>query len=256
MAFLGKKELEDLLPSCIEDYDANHIDNVAYELCLGNEVYLTDSTSGKKEILDDKNSQVVIKPGQFALLLTQETVKLPDNVLAFISIKFSQKIKGLVNISGFHVDPGFNGKIIFSVYNAGPATIVLDKGERYFMIWFSELTSNSDPYQGSHQNQVKISAKQITDLQGELASPNALLERIKANEALLNNIKWAAGILIGLAIAIFLKTLVKTPEFNEYDNLVLKKEQAKEFIRKSANEYNIDSVITAKVDSILKRATK
>jgi dCTP deaminase len=156
MAFLGKKELEELLPSCIEGYDVKRIDNVAYELCLGNEVYLTDSTSGKKEILDDKNSQVVIKPGQFALLLTQETVKLPASVLAFISIKFSQKIKGLVNISGFHVDPGFNGKIIFSVYNAGPATIVLDKGEPYFMIWLSELTSDSDPYRGSHQNQVKM----------------------------------------------------------------------------------------------------
>ncbi len=256
MAFLGKKELENLLPSCIEDYNVNHIDNVAYELCLGNEVYLTDSTSGKKEILDDKNSQVVIKPGQFALLLTQETVKLPVSILAFISIKFSQKIKGLVNISGFHVDPGFNGKIIFSVYNAGPTTIVLDKGEPYFMIWFSELTSDSDPYKGSHQNQIKISAKHITDLQGELASPNALLKRIKKNETLLTNIKWAAGILIGLAIAIILKTTWDYSKFNEGYNLGIKENQAKEFIRKSANEYNIDSVITAKVDSILKRKTK
>jgi len=112
MAFLGKNELKLLLPNCIDNYSENRIDNVAYELCLGNEVYLTDSSSGKKDILDAKNSNVIIKPGQFALLLTQETIKIPTDILAFISIKFSQKIKGLVNISGFHVDPGFEGKII------------------------------------------------------------------------------------------------------------------------------------------------
>ena len=60
MAFLGKKELESLLPQWIEDYTKERIDNVAYELCLGNEVYLTDSSSGKKDILDAKNSNVII----------------------------------------------------------------------------------------------------------------------------------------------------------------------------------------------------
>lgn len=179
MAYLGTEDLKKLLPHCIEGYDENRIDNVAYELSLGNEVYLTDSATGKKELLDDKNSQVVIKPGQFALLLTKETVKIPSKYLAFISIKFSQKIKGLVNISGFHVDPGFEGKIIFSVYNAGPATIVLDKSKPYFMIWFSNLTGESKPYDGKHKNQDSITAEHINQLKGELASPNSLLTLIK-----------------------------------------------------------------------------
>src|SRR5258708_2602483 len=150
MAFLGKAELQNLLPTCIEPYDDSLLKDVSYELCMGKEAFLTDSKNGKKEILNESNSQVIISPGQFALLLTKEKVKVPTHKIAFISIKFKEKKKGLVNVSGFHVDPGFEGHIIFSVYNAGPATIVIDKGAPCFLIWFSELTSSGTGYSGSH----------------------------------------------------------------------------------------------------------
>ncbi|MHA4810210.1 dCTP deaminase domain-containing protein [Flavitalea flava] len=252
MAYLGTKELVELLPKCIDPFKSERIDNVAYGLSLGAEVYLTDSSTGKKEILDDGNSQVVIKPGQFALLLTGETVTIPNDILAFISIKFSQKIKGLVNVSGFHVDPGFVGKIIFSVYNAGPATIVLDKGEPYFMIWFSKLTSSSTPYAGKHKNQQGISADNISLLKGELASPNVLLERIKSNESLLTNLKWAAGILIGIGITLSLNSLWNTSKFNEGYNIAIKEKRLTENIDSALRSYKIDSLVSFKIDSVLK----
>lgn len=53
MAYLGTKELKAILPNCIDKFDESRIDNVAYELSLGNEAYLTDSKDGKKEKLDD-----------------------------------------------------------------------------------------------------------------------------------------------------------------------------------------------------------
>jgi dCTP deaminase len=84
MAFLGTADLQGLLPSCITGYDPKRIKEVAYELALGDEAYLTDSSSGKKEILDNKNTQVVIKPGQFALLLTEEIVTIPKGLHLFL----------------------------------------------------------------------------------------------------------------------------------------------------------------------------
>lgn len=260
MAFLGKKELESLLPGWIDEYKPGRIDNVAYELCLGNEVYLTDSSSGKKEKLDDKNSQVVIKSGQFALLLTEETVKIPTNILAFISIKFSQKIKGLVNISGFHVDPGFYGKIIFSVYNAGPTTIVLDKGKPYFMIWFSELTSESEPYSGRHKNQQEISADQITALQGELASPRVLLEKIKILDDKIEQkskefdtkrdyIKWLFQAIAALLLGLCIKFYTDNNAMKEGYQYGLNQKTLREEIA----TVKIDSIMSAKVDSVLKK---
>lgn len=252
MAYLGTKELENILPDCIDKFNAARIDNVAYELALGNEAYLTDSSTGKKEQLDDKNTQVVIKPGQFALLLTDETITIPDNILAFISIKFSQKIKGLINVSGFHVDPGFSGKIIFSVYNAGPTTIVLEKGKPYFMIWFSQLTSSSKPYDGKHNGQNSISAEHVSALNGELASPNVLLERIKSNESTLKNISWAAGVLMSIAIALSIKSCSDNSKFNEGYNQGLKHQIIERQVDIVLKKVNIDSIVSKKIDTISK----
>lgn len=256
MAYLGTKELEIILPDCIDKFDPKRINNVAYELSLGGEAYLTDSKKGKKEVLDEKNTQVVIKPGQFALLITDEFVTIPDNMIAFISIKFSQKIKGLINVSGFHVDPGFKGKIIFSVYNAGPATIILDKGCPYFMIWFSNLTSSSDPYNGKHKGQMEISADNISALSGKLASPNVLLERIISNESQLKNFSWAAGVLIALGTAMFLKSYSDSSKFNDGYYAGLKEKRIEKSVDSIIKKSNIDSIVTDRVNTILKENTK
>lgn len=252
MAYLGTKELEKILPNCIDKFDINRIDNVAYELSLGDEAYLTDSSTGKKEKLDEKNMQIVIKPGQFALLLTDEVVSIPNDILAFISIKFSQKIKGLINVSGFHVDPGFKGKIIFSVYNAGPTTIVLEKGEPYFMIWFSQLTSDSSPYKGKHNGQNSISAENVSALKGELSSPNVLLERIKSNESTLKNFSWAAGVIMSLGVGLSIKSCSDSSKFNEGYVQGLKYQTTERQVDSIVNGINIDSIVASKIGIITK----
>lgn len=251
MGYLGTEELKKILPTCIDKYDEERIDNVAYELALGDEVFLTNSSSGKKEILDNKNSQVKIMPGQFALLLTDEKVKIPNNRLAFISMKFSQKLKGLINVSGFHIDPGFEGKIIFSVYNAGPTTILLDKGKPYFMLWLAELVGETKTYDGKHNKQNSITGTIIGDLTGELASPNILLERIRANEITLKNFSWAAGLLIALGIGMTIKSCSDTSKYNDGYNDALKQKKATVYIDSILNHEKLDSVMYKKAEYIM-----
>jgi dCTP deaminase len=179
MSFLSGTQLETVLEKSLgEFYRKSRISQAAYQLSLGNQVFRTDSENKKREILDDKDSQIIINPGQFALLLTEETIRMPNDYLAFISIKFQQKIKGLVNVSGFHIDPGFEGKIIFSVYNAGPSPILMDKGKPYFLLWLTPLTE-AVTYKGNHQGQDEISAELIEKLKGDIASPNSLLTNIQ-----------------------------------------------------------------------------
>lgn len=97
----------------------------------------------------------------------------------------------LVNVSGFHVDPGFKGKLVFSVYNAGASQISLEKGEPCFLIWFAELSEKEkESYNGEHKNQDNIPLRYIDDLtkeDSELASPNALLKKINENQTALEN---------------------------------------------------------------------
>ncbi|MEI6947338.1 hypothetical protein V9K67_09115 [Paraflavisolibacter sp. H34] len=259
MSFLGANELKELLPSLIEPFRQERIENAAYELSLGKEVFSSDSKSGKIELLDDKNRTVEINPGQFALLLTEEKISVPKDKIAFISIKAGEKLKGLVNVSGFHVDPGFSDHLLFSVYNAGPSTIILESGKPYFPIWYCELKTelnSSDAYNKSNEHYNKLAhipPKYIESLKrGELASPNVLLERIKNNEHLINNLKWAAGILITLSISIFLKTIWDLSKFNEGYSAGIKEKQLKSQIDTLINKKSLDSLILLKVDSILK----
>jgi dCTP deaminase len=148
MSFWSSQTLRSRLPSLIEPFNEDQIESASYQLCLGEEVYIsplpdTPLKERKKIPLSDKDT-VPIPPGQFAFLITSEQIEVPKNALAFISIKFKFKSKGLINVSGLHVDPGYRGKLIFAVYNAGPLHLHIGRGERVFSIWYADLDQDDE----------------------------------------------------------------------------------------------------------------
>jgi len=274
MSFYSGPDLERLSKVIFgDDFKSTAINQAAYELTLGNEAYRTDSKEGKIEILDEKNKTVEINAGQFALLLTKETLEMPNNKIAFISIKAGEKLKGLINVSGFHVDPGFRGKILFSVYNAGPSTITLRKDYPYFLIWFTD-TSTELPenklYNSSnnHQDQNEIPVKYVDALKrGELASPSSLMDKINNLETNLKNdikdverkkihIHYLLTVLIGAVITLFIKSYWDN-KGEQYGYLKRQEEEKTLNEIKAAKTIYIDSLVTKKVsisiDSILNK---
>ncbi len=263
MAFLGPQDLESYLnDSIINPYDKTRIEQAAYELSLGYEVYRTDNKDRKIEHLDSKNKMVEINPGQFTLLLTKETLTIPTDKLAFISIKAKQKLKGLINVSGFHVDPGFHGKILFSVYNAGASTITLETDKPYFLIWFSDLktTASGDGVYNAkaneHQNQFGIPTEYIDALKnGELASPSVQAGRIRELEHLLNRNTWAARIAITIAIGVMVKVFYDHSSYKEGVEYGKKIHLFSATVDSVAKKYLTDSVSLNKIDSLIKERT-
>lgn len=263
MAFLSSKSLSDLQAKeeVILPFDENRVKSGAYELSLGSEVFRTDSKDRKKEILKDKKEQVVINPGQFALLLSEETVSVPKNKIAFISIKAGIKLRGLINVSGFHVDPGFKGKLLFSVYNAGSGQISLERGKPSFLIWFAELKEeDTKTYKGDHNEQDSILPRYIDDLTkegSELASPNALLKKINENQIAIENRinivderkklnEYLFKTIIGLLIVIGVKLLWDTGQhYKDYKEGYDKK--ATEVTTDSTNKLIQDELKTLKI---------
>ena len=96
-----KMLLDDQAAKVVHPYNSKRIKNGSYELSLGGQVYLTDSKKRSVKYLFD-GEKIEIKPGQFALLLTKEYVKIPKNKIAFISIKAGIKFKGLVKREKFN----------------------------------------------------------------------------------------------------------------------------------------------------------
>ncbi len=167
------------------------IDCAAYTLTIGHEVYVSPST----QATEPQNATVrrladgegfTIPPGQLAFLLTEEIVRVPPDAVAFISIKAKIKFRGLINVSGFHVDPGFNGRLIFSVFNAGPLTIHLRQGQPTFLIWYANLDRMSSKIK-NEPVQESIPAELITGVSGELQSFASLSSRIKDVEKTLTD---------------------------------------------------------------------
>jgi dCTP deaminase len=150
----------------------------AYELGVGPEAFITSKEEDTTHL--PERSKVTIPPGQFGLLITRETIFVPPNAIAFISIRARIKFQGLVNVSGFHVDPGYRGQLKFAVYNAGSKDIVLDQDERVFMIWYADLDAPSpDPYPALPATQSFITSDDVSRLKGEVASPAELKKQVE-----------------------------------------------------------------------------
>lgn len=183
----------------IAPFASDRIKHAAYELALGEEAYVT--SSGGKTTLR-RGDHITIPPGQFALLHSAEIIKVPADALAFISIKARIKLKGLVNISGFHVDPGFHGQLVFSVHNAGSRSVTIACGDPCFLIWFGNLTqATTDTYTGTHGGQTGISSEAVDRINGDIASPADLSVRITKLKRAVNTLRVLMGLLFALILA-------------------------------------------------------
>ncbi len=140
MAFWSKTTWEQRGPTekIVDPWSSAQAEEAGYRLSVGAEYYTNEGDGGKIKSLAEKEG-FVIGPGQFVYILTAETVSIPLNCIGFISARATTKFRGLVNVSGFQVDPGYRGKLIFAMFNAGPMHIHLRQGDQIFSIWLSDL---------------------------------------------------------------------------------------------------------------------
>lgn len=187
------------------------IDCSAITLSLGSEVYITPSgVTPKKEktILTEENPQFTIPKGQFAFLITEEFVTVPIEAMAFISFKAKYKFKGLINVSGFHVDPGWDGRLIFSVFNAGPQDVTFEKGDPFALIWYADLDIGQNDFSKRNTKLDSISSDMMNNMSGEVFSPFKLREEIEEIKERVSASEYRAKAwFIGTASTLFLSIL-------------------------------------------------
>lgn len=182
MAFWSAEKLLERINEIIENPNVRNISHSSYELGVGTQAYITSNPPNRTSIQPDEN--LVIPPGQFGIILTNEVVTIPNDVIGFISIKAKIKFRGLINVSGFHVDPGFSGRLKFAVYNAGSRPIVLEINERAFLLWIADLDRTTEKgRKGKEDGWDRITSEIVTGIQGEVASPGQLKKDIDAIKA-------------------------------------------------------------------------
>lgn len=183
-------------------FDGAQVTNCSVELRMGPEGYVTGGAVGVKTFLKALGDQLVIPPGQFALLLAEESVTIPDDAIAFISMKSKFKLHGLMNVSGFHVDPGFIGQLIFAVYNAGGHDVVISRGDCVFLLWVASLNGKTgDVYEGPRKNQNTIRNDDIVAIGRAHYSTAAFNDRLTEVQARVDVFsRLTMALLVGLAL--------------------------------------------------------
>jgi dCTP deaminase len=125
-----------------------------YELRMGQIYY--DLTEGARRYDVGEAGTVLIKPGHRVVLITQEELIVPPNIIARIISKGSLFSVGLSPLCTY-ADPGFPGNLGVVTQNISDKYIELPVGESIAKVDFARLGNPVDhPYQGQHGYRTEI----------------------------------------------------------------------------------------------------
>jgi dCTP deaminase len=184
-------------------YDEKNVQQASYDLRLGAESYVVGSDA-PLFLSKDKQEYLTIAPGQFALLTCHEVLCVPENLICFISLRNCYKLQGLVNISGFHVDPTHNGRLVFAVNNVGPSDVRLRLMERTFTIFFARVEGVIDEPRDPFPDRLPL--QYVQNLGGSSVTISKLQKEL---EDLKTKVLMYAPLGIALLVALLLNLLKK-----------------------------------------------
>jgi dCTP deaminase len=138
----------------IRNGEQEQIGPACYELRMGRVYY--DLTEGARRIEVREGEKVLIKPGHRVVLITQEELIIPPNMMARVISKGSLFSVGLSPVCTY-ADPGFPGNLGLVTQNISDKYIELPVGEAIAKVDFALLSKPVDhPYQGQHGYQTEI----------------------------------------------------------------------------------------------------
>jgi deoxycytidine triphosphate deaminase len=125
----------------IRPFEKDNLKGASYDLSIGGEALV--SNRDEKVILAPTGGSLKLEAGDFALVLTRESVRLPLNIAGLIGMRSSLARSGLILLHGMQIDPGWDGHLRFGLYNASPRKITLDYGDDICMIELHKMAGNA-----------------------------------------------------------------------------------------------------------------
>jgi len=98
----------------------------------------------------DAQDTLVIKPGEYYLVQTVESLNTPMDVMPMIYPRSSLHRAGLLLLVT-KTDPGYQGKLTLGLTNLGPFEVKLQLGARICNIVFYKIEGEGIGYRGQHQ---------------------------------------------------------------------------------------------------------
>lgn len=120
----------------IGHYDLNRLQPCSYDARLGRQALVSKDYS----LIDlEKVNSMKLHPGDFALVMTEESFKLPLDMAGHIGMKSGLARRGLMLLAGMQIDPGFDGYLRLGLYNSSGRPITIDRQDPLCTIEFHAL---------------------------------------------------------------------------------------------------------------------
>jgi len=106
--------------------------------------------SGKRSASRIKPNTITIKPGDYFLVTTIESVNTPLDLTINFKPRTTTFRSGLFLRTG-NVAPGYKGKLTFGLKNEGPIQVTIEMGARFVHAQFEEVLGEGNQYRGQWQ---------------------------------------------------------------------------------------------------------
>ena len=125
----------------IDPYDPNRQQPCSYDARVGKEALVSRNYT----LVDlSKANSITLQAGDFGLIMTHETFRLPLNIAANIGMKSSWARRGLILLAGMQIDPGFDAHLRLGLYNSSGRAITIDYLDPICTIEFHRLAKPAE----------------------------------------------------------------------------------------------------------------
>lgn len=156
----------------IANFSVECLQPASYDMRIGEEGY---TTALGRVIKLDAAAPLCVQPGDFAVLLTHERLRLPLNYMGRFGLRSCYARRGLLGTVGPQVDPGFEGNLAVGVVNFSSQEIVLEHLTPFCTLELHRMEQTArQGYEGPYQGQDSLSEETICQL-GSEALPLAIM---------------------------------------------------------------------------------
>ena len=169
----------------IKKFSRRCLQPASYDMRVGDEAF---SSHGKVSIDVKSKGFLQIRPGDFILVRTYESVKLSPNIAGHLGLRSFHTRKGLVLLAGPQIDPGFEGVLVVGLHNLDANELKLSYKEPFCTVEFYRLSEPvQQPYKGDYQGQNKIAESDCTAIEERIPAWAPIDNRLRTLE---EEVKW------------------------------------------------------------------
>lgn len=192
----------------IDPFESNQVQGATYDLRVGKQ---GATTSSKKIVNIEEDGYLLLKPGDFAIIVVLEKLRLSPQYVGRFGLRSKYARKGIIATTGPQIDPGYDGRLILGLTNLTPRAVSLPYKDDLVSVEFHRLEKPSTkPYSGPYQNKYELGPEDIESIvEAEamtLSEVLTTLTSLSKNVGDLTNdvktMKWIIPIIVGLGITV------------------------------------------------------